>query len=171
MHKKLAYIIIFLIVAFFQLSFLPIVSPQGVAIDAVLMAILAWSVIDGYYSFFNWAIFFGFLYDLVSYSFFGTHALIFLLVMYSVSFFSRRVSIDFKGIGIIIFLFSILLATFLSNLVTAGISAWKYETLHGFWQSFGGFKASMIGLMFNTFLFFIFFSSIKKIKRFFAIEY
>lgn len=170
MNKKLVYISIFILICFVQLSFLPVLSGSGVAVDALLMAILAWSVIDGYYSFFNWAIFFGFLYDLASYATVGTHALIFLFVLYFVSFFSRRLSIDLRGIGIVLFLLSIFVATFLSNSIIAGVAAWKIQSLHGYWQSFGGFKASLISLTLNTAFFFLMFYFIRRTKAFFAIN-
>lgn len=171
MNKKIIYTLLFVAAAILQLSFFPVISTKGVAIDLILMMILAWSVIDGYYSFFNWAIFFGILYDLISYSVIGTHALIFLLVVYFVSFFSRRLSIDIKGIGILLLLLSVLVVTIGSSFIIAGVQVWKLQTLKGFFESFGGFKEIMVGLFFNSVLFFFSFSLIKKTKKFFAIEY
>lgn len=170
MKKKIVYILIFISIAILQLSFLPVISSKNVAIDAMLMAILAWSVLDGYFAFLNWAIFFGIVYDILSYSMIGTYALIFLLVVYFVSFFSRRFSMEPRGIGIVLFLLFILVATLASNGIVALVQAWKLETLRGFWQSFGGFKATSIGLFCNTILFFAFFALIKKTKHFFAIN-
>ncbi|EKE25361.1 MAG: hypothetical protein ACD_5C00194G0003 [uncultured bacterium] len=169
MRKKIVYLFIFIAIAIFQLSFLPVVSGKSLAIDAVLMAILAWSVIDGFFAFLSWTIFFGIVYDLLSYSIVGTYALIFLLVLYFVSFFSRRFSMEPHGMGIILFLLFILVATLASNAILAVISAWHSQTFNGFWQSFGSFESTVIGLIFNTFLFFIFFFLIRRIKYFFAI--
>lgn len=169
MRKKIVYLFIFITIAIFQLSFLPVVSGKDLAIDAVLMAILAWSVIDGFFAFLSWAIFLGIIYDLLSYSAIGTYALIFLLVLYFVSFFSRRFSMEPHGMGIILFLLFIFVATLASNIILAMAGAWKLQTLNGFWQSFGGLESTVIGLIFNTFLFFTFFFLIRRVKYFFAI--
>lgn len=170
MKKKIVYLLIFVVVAILQLSFLPVISGKNISIDAMLMVILAWSVIDGFFSFLSWAIFLGIAYDLLSYSMVGTHALIFLLVVYFVSFFSRRFTMEPRGIGVVLFLLFILVATLASNAIIAFVGAWNLHTLRGFWQSFGGFNASFMGLIANTVLFFIFFALIKKIKLFFAIN-
>lgn len=160
---------IFIIIAILQLSFLPVLSGKNIAIDAMLMAILAWSVIDGFAAFLSWAVFFGLVYDLLSYSTVGTYALVFLLVVYFVSFFSRRFSMEPHGVGLIFFLLFIFVATFASSTIVSVVSAWNLKTLQGFWQTFGGFWPATIGLFFNTLLFFSFFIIIKKIKVFFSI--
>ncbi|EKE25650.1 MAG: hypothetical protein ACD_5C00081G0002 [uncultured bacterium] len=170
MKKKVVYFLIFIVIAIFQLSFIPVIFEKKAVADAVLMAILAWSILDGFFAFLAWAIFFGLFYDIISYSVIGTHALIFLVVVYFVSFFSRRFSVEMKGFGTILFLLFILVATLASNATIATIFVWKMQNFHGFWQSFGSLKTVMIQLVYNTFLFLILFMLIRKIKQFFAIE-
>lgn len=169
MQKKIVYISIFVIAAIIQLSFLPVVATKYAAADVVLMLVLAWSILDGFFAFFSWAIFLGFLYDLISYSAVGTHALIFLIVLYFVSFFSRRFSVELKGAGLVLFLLFVLVATFISNGVIALILAWKMETVHNFWKSFGSPGYLLIQFAYNVVLFFLCFIVIKKAKQFFAI--
>lgn len=170
MKKKLVYFFIFISIAIFQLSFLPVISERNTAADSVLMAILAWSVLDGFFAFLGWAIFFGLFYDIISYSTVGTHAFIFLAVVYFVSFFSRRFSMELKGVGIVLFLLFILVATLASNAIIALTLTPDVGSFRGFWYSFGNFGVIMSELFYNTILFFIFFKAIKSIKQFFGIN-
>ena len=169
MKKKIVYIFIFLVIATAQLSFLPVIFGAGNVADGVLMAILAWSVIDGFFSFLSWAIFLGLFYDLISYSTIGTHALIFLLVVYFVSFFSRRITLEFRGMGLFLFLAFIVVATLLSHAIIALILAMKMQTLGGYFKSFGSMGSISLQFIYNAILFFLCFLLIRKAKQFFAI--
>ncbi len=169
MKKKFVYLFIFIAVAVFQLSFLPVISDKETVANAVLMMILAWSVLDGFFAFLSWAIFFGIFYDIISYSTVGTHAFIFLAIVYFVSFFSRRFSMELRGVGMILFLLFIFVSTLASNAIIALTFAGKIGSLHGFWYSFGSPGVIIVELIYNTFFFIIFFVAIKKIKRFFMI--
>lgn len=170
MRKKIVYLSLFILIAFLQLSFLPVVSGKDIAINAMLMAILAWAVIDGFYAFFNWAIFFGIVYDLLTYSTLGTHALIFMSVVYFVSFFSRRFSMEPHGTGIVLFLLFILVTTLASNGIVALVAVSKLRSLETFWRSLDTMGFNLASLISNTFFFFIFFALIRKTKTFFAIN-
>ena len=169
MKKKLVYCFIFVVIAIFQLSFVPVIFGNHVAADAVTMAVLAWSVLDGFVSFLNWAIFFGIFYDLISYSIVGTHALIFLTIVYAVSFFSRRFSMEFKGVGLLLFLGFVVVATFVSHAIIVLIQSLELGAFNGYWKSFGNIGSISIGLMINALFFLFCFWFIKKAKNFFAI--
>ena len=169
MKKKLVYFLIFIVAAIFQLSFMPIVSGGHPSADAVLMAVLAWSVLDGFAAFLGWAIFFGLFYDLISYATVGVHALIFLAVVYFVSFFSRRFSMEFKGVGLLLFLAFVVVATLVSHAIIASTLAFQMGTLQGWWKSFGTAGSILIQLASNAILFLLCFAVIKKAKQFFAI--
>src|SRR6266704_2969631 len=100
MKKKFIYCLIFFCGIILQTSVLPLISPTNITGDIVLMLILVGSIIDGFFSFFWWAVFFGVIYDIVSYTTVGIHAIIFIFVVYFVSFFSRRFSVELKGVGV-----------------------------------------------------------------------
>jgi rod shape-determining protein MreD len=170
MKKKFIYCLILFCAIILQTSVLPLVSPAQVMGDVVLMLILAGSIIDGFVLFFWWAIFAGLIYDLVSYSTVGVHALIFLLVLYFVSFFSRRFSVELKGIGLAWFGIFVLAATLLSNLIIALMVAWDLQTFSGYFKELGWFKDISIQILYNMILFLICFIVFKKAKKFFAIN-
>lgn len=170
MRKKLVYIFILISAIVIQTSILPVVSGSRVAGDVVLMAILAWSIIDGFFAFVGWAIIAGILYDLSAYSPVGEHSIIFLLVVYFVSFFSRRLSIELRGIGWLLFFIFVIVATLISRSVIALAEVWNNQTFHGYWYIFGDLKSIIIQIICNSILFFVLFFLLKKIKEFFKLE-
>lgn len=170
MKKKIIYTFIFLIVIIIQTSILPVVLGLNTTGDIVLMTVLAWSVLDGFSAFIGWAAFAGILYDLVAYSPVGEHVIIFLLVVYFVSFFSRRLSIEFKGIGWALFFMFVVIATFISRSIVALATAWDMQTFHGYWQMFGSLKTIALQIIYNGILFFLLFFLLRKIKEFFKLE-
>lgn len=169
MKKKFVYIVISLVAIIAQTSIMPAVLQTNAAADVVLTAVLAWSVLDGFFAFISWAIAIGILYDLVTYSPVGVHVLIFLAVVYFVSFFSRRLSLELKGFGLFLFLIFVVVATLVSQGVIALATAWDMQTFHGYWKSFGSLKSVALGIAYNEILFFIWFILLKKIKKFFEI--
>jgi rod shape-determining protein MreD len=169
MKKNFIYIIIILVAIILQTSVFPIIFDINSAGDVVLMAILALSVIDGFSAFLGWAITAGILYDLATYATIGEHVLVFLLVVYFVSFFSRRFPTDLKGIGLILFIIFVVIATFISRGIFALVAAWDLQTLQGYGEAFGSFRFIALGVIYNEILFFIWFIALKKIKKFFDI--
>ena len=170
MKKKFVYLFILIVVIIIQTSIIPVVSSFNTAGDIVLMTVLAWSVLDGFSAFIGWAIVAGMLYDLAAYSPIGEHAIIFLAVVYFVSFFSRRLSLEFKGIGWLLFFMFIIVATFLSRSIIALAMAWDMQTFHGYWQMFGNLKSITLQVIYNGMLFFILFFLLRKSKEFFKLE-
>lgn len=170
MKKRFLYLLILIVAIIIQTSVLPVVSSPNTAGDIVLMVILALSVLDGFSAFIIWAIIAGILYDLASYSTIGEHAIIFLLVIYFVSFFSRRLSLEIKGIGRVLFFAFVIVATLLSRSITTLMAAWDMQTFHGYWQMFGNFKSITLQIVYNGIFFPISFFLLKKIKEFFKLE-
>lgn len=170
MKKKFIYIIIILVAIIVQTSVFPAILNINAAGDAVLMAILACSVIDGFSAFLGWAITAGILYDLAAHATVGEHVIIFLPVVYFVSFFSRRFPTDLKGIGLILFIMFVVVATLFSRGIFALITAWNLQTLQGYWKTFGSFYFITISVIYNEILFFAWFVVLKKIKKFFEIR-
>lgn len=169
MQKKIVYFSLFSLVAILQLTFLPLLARENITADLVLMTILAWAVADGFAAFLNWAIVLGLIYDLITFSPLGEHALIFLCVVYFVSFFSRRFTMEFRGIGLILFLGFVVFATLVSHVIIALVLAFKLNTIHSFWRSFGGFWSLSKQLFWNVIFFLSAFVFIKRTKKFFAI--
>lgn len=170
MKKKIVYIIILLVAIMLQTSFLPVVSNAFILGDAVLMLVLAWSVLDGFSAFMGWAVVTGILYDLATYSPVGEHVLIFLVVVYMVSFFSKRLSLDLKGTGLILLFIFVIVATFFSEIIIAFFAVRDMQTFGEYWRKFGGPGSVALKIVYNKILFFIFFLALKKIKKFFKIE-
>lgn len=170
MKKKFIYGLILFCAIILQTSILPLISPAQVSGDVVLMLILAGSIIDGFFLFFWWAIFAGIIYDLASYSPVGVHALIFLLVLYFVSFFSRRFSVELKGVGIALFGLFVLAATLLSRGITTLTIDWNLQTLSTYFKEFGDLKQISIQIAYNILLFAFCFVVLRKAKKFFAID-
>lgn len=146
------------------------ISPAYAAGDVLLMLILAGAVLDGFFAFFWWAIFVGIVYDLISYTTVGVHALIFLSIVYFVSFFSRRFSVEIKGVGLALFAIFVIVATLVSRGVMALSIAWDLKTLNGYLNEFGSLQIISIQILCNTVLFFFAFLLLKRVKRFFAID-
>jgi len=164
MKKKIIYVGIILFSILIQTSFLPIFSPGQKLGDAVLSLILALAVLEGFSSILVWTIVAGVLYDFLSYSLIGQHVMIFLLVIYGVSFFSRRLSVDVKGTGLLLLFLFVVAATLVSKSLLA------YFVVLGdrqadFFQIFGnlGLVVSQVG--FNIVLFAFWFNIVKKIKK------
>lgn len=170
MKKKLVYLFILIVAIIIQTSLMPVILSFNTTGDFVLMTVLAWSVLDGFSAFIIWAIVAGILYDLAAYSTVGEHAIIFLAVVYFVSFFSRRLSLEFKGIGWLLFIMFIIVATFLSRSIVALMMAWDMQTVHGYWQMFGSLKSITLQIFYNGILFFILFFLLRRIKEFFKLE-
>lgn len=170
MKKKIVYALVLLFAVILQTSVLPVFLGGPALGDAVLMIVLAWTIIDGFNSFIAWAIVAGIFYDLAAYSPVGEHVLIFLIVIYFVSFFSRRLSLDLKGVGLVLFFIFVIAATVFSEIIIALISAQEMQTLHEYWKKFGDPSSVALKIICNELLFFGWFVLLKKIKKFFKIE-
>lgn len=164
MKKKIIYVGIILFSILIQTSFLPIFSSGQAPGDAVLSLILALAVLEGFSSILVWTIVAGVLYDFLSYSLIGQHAMIFLLVIYGVSFFSRRLSVDVKGTGLLLLFLFVVAATLVSKILLA------YFVVLGdrqadFFQIFGNLGLAVFQVGFNIILFAFWFNIVKKIKK------
>lgn len=153
-----------------QTSVAPLFFSTHVRVDLILLFILAGAIIDGFAGFLWWAIFAGIIFDLLTYTTVGVHALIFLLVVYFVSFFSRRFSVEIKGVGLILFALFVIVATLLSRAVMALMATWEMPTPQGYFTEFGSLKIVSIQILYNMLLFPLAFVIFKKTKKFFTID-
>ena len=170
MKKKFVYCLLLFCAFIFQVSVLPLFSPLFAMGDLLLMFVLAGAIIDGFFEFLWWAIFAGVIYDLISYTSIGVHALIFLSVVYFVSFFSRRFSVELRGFGLFLFLLFVVFATVVSRLIIALSVAWDLHDMGVVGSNFGNFHILIIQILFNIVLFFLSFIMLKRTKSFFAID-
>lgn len=170
MKKKLVYTFILIVSIIIQTSILPVIAKTGIAGDVVMMTVLVFSILDGFYAFLGWAIFTGILYDFASYSLIGTHVFIFLLIVYFVSFFSRRFSVERKFVRIILFSMLIIVSTLFSRIIIALETVWVTRVFQGFWKTFGNLESFVFQVACNTILFLLWFVILKKIKTFFNLE-
>jgi rod shape-determining protein MreD len=170
MKKRIVYFCLLFVAIVIQTSVLPIIGKQNAFGDIILMAILAGAILDGFFGFFWFAIFAGILYDFMSYTPIGVHALIFLSVTYFVSFFSRRISVELKGVGIFLFVVFVFIASIVSRIIFSLLLAWDLQDLQKFSLLFGNISIVLIGSLTNVLLFFICFYVLKKTKLFFNIN-
>lgn len=170
MKKKIVYGSILFCAIVLQTSVLPIISPAHSVGDVMLMLVLAGAVLDGFFGFFWWAIFAGIIYDLVSYTTVGLHALIFVLLLYFVSFFARRFSVEFRGVGLFLFMLFVVVATFFSRVIVAMMISWDLQSLKVFWTNVGNFSDIGVQVIYNMILFAFCFVVLKKAKKFFDID-
>jgi rod shape-determining protein MreD len=166
MKKKISYLLLLFLIIILQTSFLPLVMPLHVMPDAVLMLILVGAIFDGFQAFFWWAIVAGVIYDLVTYNVVGLHSIIFLLVVYFVSFFSRRFSVELRGVGLVLFLGFIIVSSVISHVVATIVQFLSNDQAVNHLKSTWMMSAIGIEIICNVFLFFILFVSLRKAKSF-----
>ena len=148
-----------------QKTALPAILHHGYLPDLVMMFVLAWTIAFGFENSLWLAIGAGSVYDLLSFVPIGTHVLIFVLIIYLVSFFSRRFSVDLKGTGVLLVLFFILASQIGSHMLL--ILAAGFES--GFWKEFigslGNFKQFVLETLINCLLFFVNYAFLKRNKK------
>ncbi len=164
MKKKLFYFGLIFLALLMQSSFLPGLISPGAMGDAVLMLVLAMAVLDGFALALSWAIIAGALYDLASFTPLGQHVIIFLLLIYAVSFFSRRLSVEIKGVGMLLLVFFVIAATLISKSLFIFFLMLGSQAVN-FFQVFGGFKDFIFQVGGNAVLFFLWLSALKKFKK------
>lgn len=169
MKKNFVYGVIFFCAIVLQTSVLPTIFSSSVG-DVLLMMILAGSILDGFSDFIWWTVLVGIVYDLVSYTAIGLHAVIFLFVLYFVSFFSRRFSVELKGVGLVLFFLFVIVATLISRAAVALLIVWDLQTFAGYFDEVGSLRFIATQILFNTLLFSLCFIILKKAKIFFAID-
>lgn len=165
MRKKIIYFGIILFAILLQLSFLPIINGNNFSADAVLMLVLAVAVLDGFAATLSWAIVAGILYDFATYAILGQHVLVFLLIVYLVSFFSRRLSVEVKGTGLLLLFLFVIAATLISNESSAFFSVSAKGSFKFYLRALGGSGSMIFQLGCNTLLFFLWYNLVKKIKQ------
>lgn len=170
MKKKAIYFLLFVAAIILQTSVAPLVFKSNAPGDVVLMLVLAGVILDGFSDFFWWAIFAGILYDLASFVQLGVHALIFLLSIYFVSFFSRRFSVELKGVGIFLFMIFVVVASIISRVVLAFSISADMQSYAKFFALIGGPGLMALQIGFDVILFVLCFYLLKKIKIFFDLK-
>lgn len=94
-----------------QVSSVPLFFDSDWTVDIVLMMVLAWTLVEGFEDFLKWAVLAGLLYDLATFSPVGLSVMIFTILAYSVSFFSKRLSVEIGGSGVLLVVFFVTAAT------------------------------------------------------------
>jgi rod shape-determining protein MreD len=165
-EKILAYGLLFLLAIAAQKSLMPIMFGGQPLPDSVLMLVLALAITDGFERFWPWAVFAGLLYDLESATALGLHALIFILVTYFVSFFSRRFLVDMRSMGVAMLAFFIAAAALLSHLMVAAWMGWQANKGgRNFIGSFGGWRDLLWAIAYDALIFIFLFFIAKKLKK------
>ena len=111
MERKITRIIIALLAVLFQISFVPAFF-SGIRTPGIILALaISWTVISGFSKIYAWLIFMAVLLDIFSYQRIGISPIFFIIVSYSVSFFSRRFLLDHKIWGVLILIIFISIST------------------------------------------------------------
>lgn len=167
MKNFFIYFVIMLISLVAQTTAVPLFFSPEYMPDIVLMLVLAWAIIDGFNLFFWWAIFLGILYDLISFSFVGSYAIIFILLVYGTSFLSKRFRVEISASGMVVIYFLVLLSTIGEKIMLIfydlGIAGIRSE----FSDPLSLIKSLAVISIYNFLLFFFWFIVIKKIKKYF----
>ena len=116
MKKRIIYFLIIFVALILQVSAVPIFFGQKFFPELVLMLMLAWTIRDGFADFLPWIVVAGILYDLLAYEPIGLHVIIFALSAYMVTFFSRRFSLQIRGVGMILLFAFVFVAMLFSRL-------------------------------------------------------
>jgi rod shape-determining protein MreD len=160
--RKLIYFAVMLAVLIIQISVLPVVFPRNFVPQIALMAVIAATIIFGFHEILPWVIIGGLLLDLASFSIIGQSVIVFVLLSYFVSFFSRRFLVENKTWGTLVMLSFVAVATIFQRFFilfsnTLG-SQWKQTLLN--WEKF--FDAFLIEIIFNAVIFMILFLLLRK---------
>lgn len=156
--KFLAYTALIFACIIAQKSLIPIMFFGRRLPDIVLMLVLALAVIDGFDDFLPWAIGAGLAYDVAVGPVIGLHALIFVVVVYSVSFFSRRFLVDMRSMGVMTLLVFIILATLVSHLFVALWIGWDSRSALDFIGALGSGWDFAVQVSYDALAFIIIFS-------------
>lgn len=105
MEKKIFRFLVVFSLAVAQISlFAPITGGKS-NVSLALMVVVAWTIVAGFEEVWKWVLLLGFLIDLSFFDAVGTNIMIFILVSYFVSFFSRRFMVENKGWGTVMMIF------------------------------------------------------------------
>lgn len=165
MKRIFLYAAIISLVVVLQKTAMPVIFHYGYLPDLLMMLVLAWTIAYGFENSLWLAILAGFIYDLLSFMPTGTHVLIFVLMIYFVSFFSRRFLVDLKGTGALLVLFFIIG----SQIGSDALFTLTASSGNGFWKEFGGsfgnFQQFMLETLINWGLFFMCYAFLKRNKK------
>lgn len=169
MKKKIVYSLIFFSAIVLQTSVLSVICSKCAIGNIVLAMILAGVVLDGFLGFWRWAIFVGIVFDILSYSPIGVHALIFLLSIYFVSFFSQRFTVEIQGVGIALLAMLVGVATLILRIIPSIVNSSNLLLEKQYREFFGSPHEIALQIIFNFILFFGCLVVFKKIKKFYAL--
>jgi len=164
-RKICAYLALILGLIMVQKSLIPILFGQQPMPDIVLMFVLALAIIDGFNDFLPWALFAGLAYDMASHLAIGLHALIFVIIVYCVSFFSRRFLVDMRSTGAAILLLFVVLATIISHLFIAAWIGWDSHNAQNFASALGNSWDIGSEVLYNALVFAVLFAAARKFTR------
>ncbi len=170
MKKKFIYGLLLFSAIILQTAVLPVISFGFATGDILLMIILAGAILDGFSGFLGWAVFAGIIYDLVSYTAVGVHVLVFIFVVYFVSFFSRRFSVELRGFGLALFMIFVIVSTLVSHVILTAFAEFNKQSGNFYLRDIIDFKVVGIQILYDVILFFCCFIILRKAKKFFSIN-
>lgn len=166
MEKKTVRFIIILFAVLIQISALGFIFADYFVPSLVVALVVAWTIHVGFMRILPWIIALGITLDIASFQPVGINVVLFVLISYFVSFFSRRFMVEHRIWGALVAVFFIIISTtfyYSANIVMAGFGDFTHSFGGGrslFWKSLA---AQISG---NTLLFALIYFPLKKIEEF-----
>jgi rod shape-determining protein MreD len=161
--RNIILIIFILVLLIIQASLIPGIFSMRPLPQLILVFIIAWTILVGFREVLPWTILMGFLYDILFYNRVGIEVIFLVLIIYFVSFFSRRFLVENKSWGIFIMMLFVVAATFMHRLFSFFLHKIGTNPPNSAARDVM-FNNISLELLFNIILFFVCFWMIKKYK-------
>lgn len=162
---RLIYVGAILLAIMAQKIFLPAFFGERYGGNIVVMLVLAWTMYDGFLGYFGWAVFAGCLYDLFFYFPVGLHAALFVVIVYGVSFFTKRFSVTMRSSGALIMVMLVAILTVATAFYDLAWAGGRFDIGMNVSAELGGQEIILKNELVNLALFFMCYVSIKKVKK------
>lgn len=156
MYERIKIFLIFVLVAIFQVSFLPNISFARIAPDFVLLLIIILSFRKNFDEFWSWVVVAGFIFDIISFGTIGVSTLIFLLVFFLVNFFANRFFVSRKNLDFFALAFFIFFGTIINYISLDFLNSFIfYFSEQDKFNFFRNFNMQILGIkIMNNLIFF-----------------
>lgn len=161
--NNLLFILLIIVLAIFQLSFVPVIFSFPSTPDLLLVFVIATSLLFDFPTVLKWAVISGLISDFFSYQKLGISAIVFVLAAYLCSFFSRRFSIETRLGSFLIIVFLVIVSTF-SYRFSAIILNYHLNNILIILRNVDFYNNLFKEIVFNLILFVPIFYLIKKIR-------
>lgn len=146
-----------------QISVLGVIFPKYQVPSIIVALVIVWTIYVGFAGILPWIIILGLTLDIASFQPIGISVILFVLISYFVSFFSRRFLVEHRVWGSIVAVFFIIAATFFyyfTGVLVAGFGNFSIGESLLFWRTLA------VQITVNVALFLAIYFPLKKIEEF-----